>query len=86
MRDAGRCLADFIDEVGAESFGFALADAVDAAELVDRPRLDARELPKGRVVEDDVRRHVARAGEAQADGAQPVEQILIVVRHARGGT
>src|SRR4051812_14766152 len=71
--------SDLCDELFAEAGGFACADAVDAAELVHGARLDAGEFAQRRVVEDDVRRDVALAREAQAHGAQAIEQILVGV-------
>ena len=46
---------------------------------LDRLRPEPRHLAQRRVVEDDVRRHAARARDLQAHGAQPLEQIAIDV-------
>ena len=46
---------------------------------LERRRLQPRHLAQRRVVEDDVRRHAARARDLQPHGAQPLEQLAIDV-------
>src|SRR4051812_42075983 len=83
MRDS----SDLLDERLAEPFRLAGADAVDAAQLLDVPRLQPRELAQRGVVKNDVRRHAAGTRETQPHRAQTVEQILIGVGPlARGRT
>src|SRR5882724_10862242 len=54
----------------AQVVGLARADAVDVAHGLDAGGLEPREFAQARVVEDDVRRHVPLAREAQAQRAQ----------------
>src|SRR4051794_26175436 len=69
--------ADLLDERLAQLLGLARADAVDGMQVFDARRLDAGELAQRGVVKDDVGRNAAVAGDPQADGAEPAEQIGI---------
>ena len=59
------------------SSAFRCADAVDVRSAIRCRRLEPRHLAQRRVVEDDVRRHAARAGDLEAQRAQALEQIAI---------
>src|SRR5438128_12495939 len=81
--DVGSALSQvasyLVDERLAELFGLPGADAVDGVQLLDALRLQTGQLAQGGVVEDDVRRDAAFARDAEADGAQPIEEIVIDV-------
>src|SRR5215467_14505666 len=78
-RSAAGERADLVDERFTQLLGLAGADAVDRVQVLDTRGFQARQLAKCGVVEDDVRRHAAVAGDPQADGAQAVEEVVIHV-------
>src|SRR5205085_11628530 len=70
----GGVLPDRRQEQIAEVGGLAHADASDAEQRVERRGTQPRHLAKRHVMEDDVRRHPARARDLEAHGAQPLEE------------
>src|SRR5262249_25217282 len=82
MRDS----TDFGDDGVAEIRRLARADAVNAAELIDRLRFDPREFAERGVVEDYVRRNAAGPRDPQAEGGGALDQLVISARDDRGGT
>src|SRR5260221_8891843 len=68
--------ANLVHELLPHLLGFPRPDAVDGVQLRDAGRLQARQLAQRGVVEDDVRRDAALARDAEADGAQAIEEMV----------